>query len=127
MLSDHAFTPGVVSVVVVGDEQMRRLNAEYAGGDATTDVLAFELGDDDGDSPVGEIIVNADVAASTAQRYGNSPARELTLYVIHGALHLAGLDDLDERDRRRMRREERKYLALLEAPEPRSRGGRKPR
>lgn len=111
ILSDGGFSPGVVSVAIIGDDEMRRLNAASTGSEDTTDVLSFPMGDDD--DVVAEIIINADAAASAAPRYHNSPSRELALYAIHGALHLVGYDDHGTRDRRRMQRAQRKYLALL--------------
>jgi len=112
VLGDGGFPPGVVSVAVVGDDQMRRLNAASTGDQETTDVLSFPMGQDDC-GVVAEIVINADAAASAAPRYGNTPSRELALYAVHGALHLVGYDDRKEPDRRRMQRAQRKYLALL--------------
>ena len=117
VLSDGGFPPGVVSVAVVGDDEMRRLNAASTGDKDTTDVLCFPMEDDE-DGVVAEIVVNADAALCAAPRYHNSAARELALYAVHGALHLVGYDDRKERDRRRMQRAQRKYLALLPEDAP---------
>ena len=115
ILADCSAPAGTVSVCAVGDAQMRHLSSIYKGEDDTTDVLAFNLSDDlPGGAPSGEIVVNSDLALAEAHRYGNTPARELALYVIHGTLHLQGFDDRDGAQRRRMRRAEAKYLALYD-------------
>ena len=118
ILTEGAFPEGVVSVAVVGDAEMQAINAAHTQADESTDVLAFTLADGDveADGPVAEIIINADAAASVAARYDNAPTRELALYAIHGALHLVGFDDGHPAERRRMRREEKKYLALWDGP-----------
>ena len=118
ILAQGAFPGGVVSVAVVGDAEMRTLNAAHTQADDSTDVLAFPLADDDAEagSPVAEIIINADAAAEAAARHGHAPARELALYAIHGALHLVGFDDAHPSDRRRMRRAETRCLALWDQP-----------
>ena len=113
VLADHDAPPGVLSICVVGDREMRSLNEAYSGTSDTTDVLAFPLADLD-DPTIGEIIVNADRAAREGPRYDNSPQRELSLYVVHGALHLVGYDDHTPAEKRRMRRAERKYLHTLD-------------
>lgn len=116
ILTDGAFPEGVVSVAVVGDAEMQAINAAHTQADESTDVLAFALADGEADGQVAEIIINADAAVSVAARYDNAPTRELALYAIHGALHLVGLDDGHPAERRRMRREERKHLALWDGP-----------
>ena len=57
------------------------------------------------------IIVSADTAISSAARYGWTAMDELLLYVIHGTLHLTGLDDHEPADIAEMRRQEARYLA----------------
>lgn len=121
VLGDGGFSSGVVSVAIVGDDEMRGLNATSTGSEEATDVLSFPM-DDDEQGAVAEIVINADAAAAAAARYHNSPSRELALYAVHGALHLVGYDDQNDRDRRRMQRAQRKYLALLgeDVPAPRT-------
>jgi probable rRNA maturation factor len=78
-----------------------------------TDVITFE-----GDATAGlagEICVSADTAAAYAREHGHDFATELTLYVVHGWLHLAGYDDLAPAKKRRMRAAEARALKLLVA------------
>lgn len=99
-----------ISVAIIDDPSMHELNRRYLNHDEPTDVLSFVLESDEG-ALEGEIIVSADTAASTAIRFGWAAEDELLLYVIHGALHLVGYDDLDPAAKSEMRRQERVCLA----------------
>ncbi len=99
-----------VSLAVVDDATIHRLNRRYLDQDCATDVLSFNL-DDSGGSLEGEVIVSADTAAAVAPRFGWRPEDELLLYVIHGALHLVGLRDGTDDQRDQMRRRQRECLA----------------
>jgi len=112
VLADHGREAGV-SICVVDDAEIRRLNARYLGRDEPTDVLAFPLEDDfaTGDEPLlGEVVVSAERAIAEARRRNLPPHSELALYVAHGLLHLLGYDDHDAAERRRMRGAERAAL-----------------
>ena len=85
----------MVSVVVIDNRQMRRLNRTYLGHDYPTDVIAFPL--EEGKRIEGEIYVNADRARIQARRYRVSFNEEVARLVIHGTLHLAGYDDTTRR------------------------------
>ncbi len=113
--------PPSLSLVIVGDRRMRRLNRQYHASDRTTDVLAFPYGDGADDGPgadagqgvEGEVIVCAPFAAREARKRGLPWLTELLLYVVHGVLHLLGEDDHDEESARRMRRLERNSLSRI--------------
>jgi probable rRNA maturation factor len=100
---------GEISVAIVGDAEMHNLNREYLAHDFPTDVLSFVL-DRNGRELHGEIIVSADTAIERSLEFGWSPHNELTLYLIHGALHLVGYDDKSDDDRQFMREREQHYL-----------------
>lgn len=107
-----------VAVVFVTDRALARLHGEWLGDPAPTDVITFELGEDGG-GPAGELYVSAECARRVAAARGVAPARELALYVVHGALHLCGFDDRTPRKRSRMRAAESEVLAQLGyAPDP---------
>jgi probable rRNA maturation factor len=122
---DHGRDDGLLSLVIVDDPTIQRLNREFLGHDYATDAITFPLDDGAGsmpDGPFGEIVVSAETARREARRRGGAPERELALYAIHGALHLAGYDDAAPAAKRRMRARERRYLALFDAsiqPPPR--------
>lgn len=97
-----------VSVLVTDDASLRELNRTYRGQDKGTDVLSFGLGEDspplppDVPRPLGDIVVSYPRVEAQAQAAGWSTADELNWLVIHGALHLLGLDDEDEEGRAEM-------------------------
>jgi probable rRNA maturation factor len=124
----HGGRAGIeVGLVLVDDPTLCELHERWMGDPSLTDVISFDLGDDQG-GPAGEVYVSVDCAQRVAKRRGLDPVRELTLYVVHGVLHLCGYDDHDPRDRRRMRAAERAVLARLEPARPsQSRRARSPR
>jgi probable rRNA maturation factor len=108
-----------ISLAIVDDQTIHRLNQRFLKHDYPTDVLSFVL-DRDGHSLDGEIIVSADTAASACGEYGWTVQEELTLYVIHGTLHLIGYDDHTAQDRKRMRAKETEYLRRLSISPPKN-------
>lgn len=109
----HGGRPGIhLSVVFVSDAVLARLHAEVLGDPSETDVISFDLGEEDG-GPAGELYVSVDCARTQAAQRGVTLARELALYLVHGTLHLCGYDDHEPEDRERMREAERSVLAGL--------------
>ncbi len=121
VLDEHGAT-GTVSVVFVGDDEIRGLHRDYLGEDRATDVITFPLEDEDNDQNgapqvddlVGEVVVSVDTARREADRRGLPLERELALYSLHGVLHLLGFDDKEPGARGRMRRAEKRYLERFE-------------
>ena len=115
----------VVDLVFVDRSTLSRLHSEFLGDPSETDVITFDLrGDGPSGGPAGqlgpdgEIYVSVDRARAVAEQRGVSVERELTLYVVHGALHLVGFDDHDPDDRGAMRAAEATIMgALGHAPE----------
>jgi len=101
---------GTVEVLVVGDDEIRRLNAAWRGVRRRTDVLAFPL-EVPGPSPLmGQIVISADTARRQARRLRVPLPLELDLLVTHGVLHLAGYDDRDPVEAELMHGRERQIL-----------------
>ncbi|MBR0459113.1 MAG: rRNA maturation RNase YbeY [Victivallales bacterium] len=107
---------GVLHIVLTAPATMIRLNESYLNHQGITDVLTFDLRDEllDPDECAAEIYVSPDYAAKACSQFGNSLSRELVLYMVHGMLHLAGEDDLDETSRKSMRAAETRVLNALE-------------
>jgi probable rRNA maturation factor len=102
-----------LSVALVDDAHIRRLNRHYLDHDYATDVLSFRL-DDEGDGCLsGEIVASAERACDVARRRDADPVAELLLYVVHGCLHLVGYDDRSSRKARSMHAREAELLAEL--------------
>ena len=111
-LAGSPYASGSISVAVVDNPTIRRLNVEFLQHDYETDVLSFAL---EAQPPrlVGEIIVSVEVAARCAQDVGWTADDELLLYVVHGALHLAGYRDKSPAAAAKMRAAEIKALAAI--------------
>jgi probable rRNA maturation factor len=103
---------GDVSISIVHDSEMHVLNRQYLNHDYPTDVLSFVF-ERTADTVDGEIVVSADMALARCGEFGWGPSVELTLYLIHGALHLVGYDDKSPADRQAIRQREAHYLACL--------------
>ena len=117
ILREASIAEARVSLAIVDDPTIRRLHRRFLARDHATDVLSFTLERSAG-LLEGEVVVSAQTACRVAGRFGWSPADELLLYVIHGTLHLIGLEDGSPRGRAKMRAGERQYLAKfgLEPP-----------
>jgi probable rRNA maturation factor len=110
----HVFGPkrGEMSLRLLKAPAMRALNKATLKHDYATDVLSF----DHGDTPEGrllEIVVCPNVAKREAKTRGIPPEQELTRYVVHGALHLVGHDDHEQKAREKMWRKQEQVLKQL--------------
>lgn len=108
-----ACPPGEISLVFLTDPALARLHADFLDDPTTTDVITFE--GDPALGSAGEICVSADTAAAYARQHRRDFSAELTLYVVHGWLHLTGYDDLRPARKRRMRAAEARAVQLLAA------------
>ncbi len=91
-----------VSVTFTDNEGIHKLNLEYRGKDAPTDVLSFplledgevpeELFESGNPIPIGDIVLSVEKAAVQAQEYGHSLEREICFLTVHSVLHLLGYD-----------------------------------
>jgi probable rRNA maturation factor len=92
-----------IDVLLVSDRKMSELHRRFMGISGPTDVITFQHG---------EIFISVETAQRQAEVFGTSLEYELRLYLVHGLLHLQGLDDLDMADRRRMRSAQERVVAL---------------
>ncbi len=130
-LSIESVAEAVLSVSLVDSATIRVINRNHLQHDYPTDVLSFQLdwthperesagcGADDrsaGAHIEGEIIVSVEYAQSAAERLDWELQSELTLYVIHGMLHICGYDDLDPAERQIMRAREAAVFSQLGLP-----------
>ena len=149
VLAAECVAAAQISVALADDATVRRVNRDFLGHDYDTDVLSF-LFESSAAAPSrqpkkpgvservpdprgagrridGEVLVSAEMAVEMADRFGCSARDELTLYLVHGLLHLCGYDDLSPAERRLMRQREREILAQLKiAARPRSGRGQRP-
>jgi len=108
--------PGLeLAVTFVSEADLTRMHAEYLDDPTATDVITFDLGTE-GEGPAGELYVSVERARQVASQREVAVERELTLYVVHGVLHLCGFDDRDASDAARMRSAEAAVMAALGFP-----------
>jgi len=122
-----------ISIAIVDDAQMRKLNCRFLGRDASTDCLSFDLSDGGHskstcpvrESPVRgsqagglsshgarsfELVVNGELALKEAHLRGHSSEAELALYVTHGMLHNLGFNDSTQKRAKKMHAAEDEIL-----------------
>ena len=91
-----------IFVWLISDRRMSQLHRQFLGETGPTDVLTFQHG---------EIFISVETAKRHAHGFGNSLGRELQLYIVHGLLHLHGLDDRTQSGARKMKKAQEKILS----------------
>ena len=102
---------GELSIAFLTDTALARLHADFLSDPTPTDVITFP-----GNSAhelAGEVCISVDTAQAYAAQHEHKFAEELTLYLVHGYLHLAGYDDRTPITRKQMRGAERQALAAV--------------
>ena len=114
-----------MSVSVVDDAEMRKLNGEWRNQDRATDVLSLECErpDDPGlglDEPceLGDVVLAPSYIRRQSREYGTTPADECRLLLVHGLLHLLGYDHMSDDEAKIMESREDELVAMLDTDEP---------
>lgn len=102
---------GEVGYMFVGDERILEVNREYLGHDYFTDIITFDY--DEGDTINGDIVISLDTVRSNAEQFDKTYADELHRVIIHGILHLCGLEDKGPGERAKMEAAENDALSRL--------------
>ena len=122
-----------VNVVVTDNHEIQKMNREYRGIDAPTDVLSFPMleftvpsdfshveeafedcfNPESGELMLGDIILSVDKIREQAESYGHSQTRELAFLVAHSMLHLCGYDHMEEDKAEEMERKQENVLSAL--------------
>lgn len=102
---------GWLSIAIMDDAELAKIHGDFLNDPTNTDVITFE-GDPDDDF-AGEICVSAERALKVSSEFSNTPDAELCLYIAHGMLHLAGIDDISECDAKKMRAAEAQAESLI--------------
>lgn len=103
---------GSFTCLITRDSELHRLNLAFLSHDYPTDVLSFPTCDATGS--LGEMAISADRAEAQAVAFGHSRLDEVRILMLHGVLHLAGMDH--EKDSGEMARAERKWRSELNLP-----------
>ena len=101
---------GEVGYMFVNDEKILEINNEYLGHDYYTDVITFDY--DEGDVVNGDIVISLDTVRTNAELFDKAFEDELYRVIIHGILHLCGLNDKGPGEREIMEKAENKALEM---------------
>ena len=107
----HGRKVGEIGYMFVDDEKILEVNNEYLGHDYYTDIITFDYDEDDVLN--GDLVISLDTVRSNAELFKKSYEDELNRVIIHGILHLCGINDKGPGEREIMEENENKALALL--------------
>ncbi|MDK3159614.1 rRNA maturation RNase YbeY [Kamptonema cortianum] len=99
---------GELEIALVDDAQIARIHEEFMNDPTPTDIITFPLGAD-----CAQLVISLETCARQALEFGNSFENELTLYMIHGVLHLAGYDDRTPAQIAQMRAMENEVMSAI--------------
>jgi rRNA maturation RNase YbeY len=102
---------GDIGYMFVDDEKILEVNNEYLGHDYYTDIITFDYDEDDVIS--GDLVISLDTVRTNAEKFGKDYTEELNRVIIHGILHLCGINDKGPGEREIMEANENKALATL--------------
>ena len=106
----HGRRVGQLGYMFVNDEKILEVNNEYLGHDYYTDIITFDY--DEGEVINGDIVISLDTVRSNAELYGKDYDDELHRVIIHGILHLCGINDKGPGEREIMESHENAALAM---------------
>ena len=106
----HNRKVGEIGYMFVNDEKILEVNNEYLGHDYYTDVITFDYCE--GNILNGDIVISLDTVRTNAEKFGKTYEDELYRVIVHGVLHLCGINDKGPGEREIMEENENKALAL---------------
>ena len=102
---------GEIAYIFVNDEKILEVNREYLQHDYYTDIITFDYCEDDIIS--GDLFISLDTVCTNAKQVGATYEQELYRVIIHGILHLCGINDKGPGEREIMEAAENRALAML--------------
>ena len=104
---------GEVGYMFVDDEKILEVNNEYLGHDYYTDIITFDYDEDDIIN--GDLVISLDTVKSNAELFGKTYEEELFRVIIHGILHLCGINDKGPGEREIMEAAENNALEMAKS------------
>ena len=101
---------GEIGYLFVDDEKILEVNREYLGHDYYTDIITFDYCE--GDTLNGDLVISLDTVRTNAEKFHKAYDEELHRVIIHGILHLCGINDKGPGEREQMEAAENHALAL---------------
>lgn len=109
--ASHGKKTGEIAYIFCNDEKILEVNKEYLQHDYYTDIITFDYSE--GEIISGDIFISLDTVKSNSEQLGVPYEQELHRVIIHGILHLCGINDKGEGEREIMENEENKALTML--------------
>ena len=110
--NESEYTNINMSIIISNDEHLRSLKVKYFNIDIFTDVITFNLSDNDKDLDA-ELYISWDRVKENARKYNELINDEMKRVIIHGCLHLAGFNDSTREEKKHMRGKEQDYMNNL--------------
>ncbi len=107
----HGKRVGEVSYIFCDDEKILEVNRQYLQHDYYTDIITFDY--TEGNRIAGDLFISLDTVRTNAEQFKQPYERELHRVIIHGILHLCGINDKGPGEREVMEQHENEALALL--------------
>ena len=104
---------GEIAYIFCSDEKILEVNRQYLQHDYYTDIITFDY--DEGNKISGDLFISLDTVRTNAEQFNQPYERELNRVIIHGILHLCGINDKGPGEREIMEAAENKALALLDS------------
>ncbi len=101
---------GEVGYLFVNDEKILEVNNEYLGHDYYTDIITFDYDEDN--MVNGDLVISLDTVRTNTEKFGKPYEEELHRVIIHGILHLCGINDKGPGERETMEAAENRALAM---------------
>ena len=108
--ASYGKTVGEVGYLFCDDEKILEVNREYLQHDYYTDIITFDY--DEGDQINGDLVISLDTVRTNAEKFGKDYDEELHRVIIHGILHLCGINDKGPGEREIMEQAENRALAM---------------
>ena len=106
----HGRKVGEIGYMFVSDEKILEVNRQYLGHDYYTDIITFDY--DEGDVLNGDLVISLDTVRTNAEKFGKEYDDELHRVIIHGILHLCGINDKGPGEREIIEAHENEALAM---------------
>jgi rRNA maturation RNase YbeY len=107
----EGYTAGDINYIFCSSEVHRKMNIDFVGHDYFTDIITFDY--TEGDLISGDLFISLDTVKTNAEKFGTPYEEELHRVIIHGILHLCGIDDKGPGEREVMEQNENDALELL--------------
>lgn len=108
----EGFTTGTINYIFCSDEYLLQVNKDHLDHDYYTDIITFDMSDDE-DTVSSDLFISIDRVKDNAIQLNVSFEEELHRVMIHGILHLVGYNDKTEEEQKEMRLTENQYITQL--------------